>query len=158
MDRDEVQSPEIVLCGGSMKFAVLTALLFLSGLAARAQAPQAWDAKSIVWQDIEPDGTKYSVLEGDRSVPGKAFTYAFFIPAGYWEHHWHSQDARVAVIQGELKVAFSDTLDKAGAKGYPVGSYLLVPANVKHTIGRRGGHYHHRHRCRAVGDAPQRGS
>ena len=118
-----------------MRLFVLKIALLLCAVPTFAQAPQAWDAKNIVWQDIDADGTKYSVLEGDRNAPGKAFTYAFFIPAGYWEHHWHSQDARVAVISGELKVSFGDTLDKAGAKGYPVGSYLLVPADVQHTMG-----------------------
>jgi len=67
------------------------------------KSAQAWDAKSIKWQDIGADGTKSALLEGRRDVPGEAFTYAFFIPAGYHEHHWHSADARVAVIQGALR-------------------------------------------------------
>lgn len=118
-----------------MKFVSLVAILFLSASAAFSQSPKAWDAKSIVWQDIDKDGTKWAVLEGDKNADGKAFTYAFFIPAGYWEHHWHTQDARVAVISGELKVSFGDKLDKAGAKGYPVGSFLFVPANTQHSMG-----------------------
>ena len=117
-----------------MRF-VCTIILLFSGFHAVGQTPQAWDAKSIVWQQVDPDGTKYSVLEGDRNAPGKAFTYAFFIPAGYWEHHWHSQDARVVVISGELKLSLGEKLDKSGAKGYSAGTYLLVPANVQHTMG-----------------------
>jgi quercetin dioxygenase-like cupin family protein len=102
---------------------------------AGAQQPQAWTPSHIHWQEVNADGTKYSVLEGRRDVAGEAFTYAFFIPAGYWEHHWHSQDARVAVVKGELKVAFGPALDKANARGYGVGSYVLVPKNVQHTMG-----------------------
>jgi quercetin dioxygenase-like cupin family protein len=101
----------------------------------KAPTARAWDAKTIVWQREDSDGTKWAVLEGDKDDPGKLFTYAFFIPANYWEHHWHTQDARVAVISGALRVAQGDTLDKEGAKTYPVGSYLLVPANVQHTMG-----------------------
>jgi quercetin dioxygenase-like cupin family protein len=100
-----------------------------------AKTTQTWDAKTIVWQREDSDGTKWAVLEGDKDTPGKMFTYAFFIPAGYWEHHWHTQDARVAVISGALRVAQGDKLDKSGAKSYPVGSYLYVPANVPHTMG-----------------------
>jgi quercetin dioxygenase-like cupin family protein len=118
-----------------MKFVLAMLILFVTAVAMLAQSQQAWDAKTIVWQDIEPDGTKYALLEGDRNTPGKAFTYAFFIPAGYWEHHWHTQDARVAVVSGALKVSFGEKLDKNGAKAYPAGSYLLVPANVKHSMG-----------------------
>jgi hypothetical protein len=84
-----------------------------------AKGPQSWDAKSIQWQDIDTDGTKY----------------AFFIPAGYHEHHWHNSDARVAVIQGALKVSFGETLDLEHMTAYPVGSFLLVPASAKHTMG-----------------------
>jgi len=71
---------------------------------------------------------------GRRDVPGESFTYAFFIPAGYHEHHWHSSDARVVVVQGALKVSFGETLDLEHLKTYPTGTYLLVPANVKHTM------------------------
>jgi quercetin dioxygenase-like cupin family protein len=115
-----------------------TAVLFITLLAAgtvTAQSTQSWDAKSIVWQDVYPDGTKWSVLEGNKDASGKAFTYAFFIPAGYWEHHSHNQDARVAVISGALKVTIGKQLDKQDAKTYAAGSYLLVPANVPHTMG-----------------------
>ena len=98
------------------------------------KSAQAWDAKSIKWQDIGADGTKSALLEGRRDVPGEAFTYAFFIPAGYHEHHWHSADARVAVIQGVLKVSFGESLDLEHMTAYPVGSFLLVPANMKHTM------------------------
>lgn len=119
---------------------VLTLLLSAGTIPQNAEsrkAPrsaQAWDAKSIQWQEIEADGTKYALLEGRRDVPGEAFTYAFFIPAGYHEHHWHSQDARVAVIQGALKVSFGETLDLLHMTSYPVGSFLLVPRNVQHTM------------------------
>jgi quercetin dioxygenase-like cupin family protein len=118
---------------------VLTSVLCIGAVPQNAdtaapKSAQAWDAKSIKWQNIDADGTKYALLEGRRDVPGEAFTYAFFIPAGYHEHHWHSADARVAVIQGVLKVSFGESLDLERMTAYPVGSFLLVPANMKHTM------------------------
>jgi quercetin dioxygenase-like cupin family protein len=104
------------------------------GNSTSGKVPQAWDPKTIPWQEADADGTKYALLEGRRDVSGEAFTYAFFIPAGYHEHHWHASDARVAVVQGALKVTFGETLDLDHMTSYPVGSYLLVPANVKHTM------------------------
>ena len=56
---------------------------------------QAWNLESLEWQDIGVDGTKYALLEGRRDLPGEGFTYAFFIPAGFWDPaHWHTADAR----------------------------------------------------------------
>jgi quercetin dioxygenase-like cupin family protein len=116
---------------------LIAMMMGLLGMLAMGQssAVKTWDPGSIAWQNTYPDATKWSVLEGDKDAPGRAFTYAFFIPAGYWEHHSHNQDARVAVVSGSLKVAVGPTLDKDGAKPYPVGSFLLVPANVEHTMG-----------------------
>jgi len=98
------------------------------------KSPQAWDARSINWQKVDSDGTKWAILEGRSDVPGEAFTYAAFIPAGFHDFHSHGSDARVAVVQGVLKVSFADTLDLKHLKPYPVGTFLYVPANAKHTM------------------------
>jgi hypothetical protein len=98
------------------------------------KSPQAWDARSINWQKVDSDGTKWAILEGRSDVPGEAFTYAAFIPAGFHDFHSHGSDARVAVVQGVLKVSFGDTLDLEHLKPYPVGTFLYVPANAKHTM------------------------
>src|SRR6266542_775641 len=65
---------------------------------------------------------------------GQAFTYAAFIPAGYHDRHSHGSDARIAVVQGSLKVGFGVGA-QSDLKSYPVGSFLFVPANVEHTMG-----------------------
>lgn len=116
-----------------MKKVVGLIVLVMGSLAAHGQ--QAWNADTLTWQESYPDGTKFAMLEGDRSAAGKPFSFAFFIPKGYWEHHWHSAEARVAVLKGTLKVSFGDQLDKEHAKAYPVGSFLIVPANMPHTMG-----------------------
>ena len=124
-----------------MRTAILTFIIAFTLLAAaqdgRVAGTQsyAWTATNIKWQEEYPDGTKYSLLEGSRDIPGNAFTYAFFIPAGYYEHHWHSSDARVAVLSGALRVGYGESLDKSRMQSYGVGSFLLVPANMKHSMG-----------------------
>ncbi len=75
------------------------------------------------------------LLDGHRAAVGKPFSFAFFIPKSYYEHHWHSVEARVAVLKGALKVSVGDKLDLQNAKAYPAGSFLIVPANAKHTMG-----------------------
>lgn len=48
-------------------------------------SPRAWTPESIPWGDTAPDGTKYALPEGRRDFEGELFTYAFFIPAGFWD-------------------------------------------------------------------------
>lgn len=97
-----------------------------------AKIPHGWTAKTIQWQSTSRDGTKWAVLEGKSDVSGEAFTYAAFIPAGYTDHHAHSSDARVAVVQGALKVGFGS--NPTHFETYSIGSFLFVPANVEHTM------------------------
>lgn len=111
---------------------VLAALSSLTLGGQEAKVPQGWTAKTIQWQSTSPDGTKWAVLEGKSDVPGETFTYAAFVPAGYSDHHAHGSDARVAVVQGALKVGFGP--NPTHFETYPVGSFLFVPANVEHTM------------------------
>ncbi len=94
----------------------------------------AWQTDNIVWQEIGTDGTKYALLEGSREVG--LFSYAFFIPAGFWDApHWHSQEARVFVVSGALHLGYGQQHEPDLLKVYGAGSYLLVPANAKHFDG-----------------------
>ncbi len=96
----------------------------------------AWHIDRIPWQDIGVDGTKYALLEGRRDAVGAVFSYAFFIPAGFWDPpHWHSQDARVAVLKGSLHLGYGDAFDHAKLEIFPTGSFVVVPANAKHFDG-----------------------
>src|SRR5258708_28532990 len=97
------------------------------------KAPRAWDAKTIVWQKVDSDGTKWSVLEGRSDVLGEAFTYAAFVPAGFHDFYSHATDAKDAVVQGVLKVSFGETLDLEHLKYYPLHNLLFVPTNIKPT-------------------------
>ncbi len=113
---------------------ILNLVLLAAPVSESNKAPRAWDAETIVWQKVDSDGSKWSVLEGRSDVVGEVFTYAAFVPAGFHDFHSHATDARVAVVQGILKVSFGETLDLEHLKPYPVGSFLFVPANVKHTM------------------------
>lgn len=96
----------------------------------------AWDPETIKWDDIAPDGTRYALLEGRRNVVGAAFSYAFFIPAGFWDPaHHHTADARVFVAKGALSLGYGRELAPAQAICYPAGSFLIVPAGADHFDG-----------------------
>jgi quercetin dioxygenase-like cupin family protein len=110
-------------------------------LLAAQQAPDstpsaaAWNERSIIWPPADTDGTKFVFLEGRNDVPGRTFSYAYFMPAGHWEHHWHSGEVRVFVMSGALRVSYGDQLDSATARTYRAGSFLYVPAGKPHTMG-----------------------
>jgi hypothetical protein len=90
----------------------------------------------IKWQRIDPAGTRFALLDGVRDKAGVSFTYAFYIPAGFWDGpHSHSADARVFVAKGVLRMGFGDAMNKARVIRYPAGSYVLVPAGATHFDG-----------------------
>ncbi len=91
---------------------------------------------AIPWGETAADGTRYALLEGRRDVAGEPFSYAFFIPAGFWDApHWHTQDARVLVLSGALHLGYGDHLEREAAVVYSAGSFLLVPAQAQHFDG-----------------------
>lgn len=96
----------------------------------------AWHVDDLPWEPTAGDGTRYALLEGDRQLHGGAFTYAFFLPRGFWDPpHWHTQDARVVVVHGELRFRYGDRFDPDRAVAHPAGSVLLVPALARHFDG-----------------------
>ena len=93
--------------------------------------PAAWTTDDISWQEVAAGGTRYAVLEGDRSVG--PFSFAFFIPAGFWDPaHWHTADARVFVGSGTLWLGYGERLDRAGLRPYRAGSLVVVPTGLPH--------------------------
>ncbi len=107
-----------------------------TGVALAAEPTGAWRVDAIPWQAAAPNGTKYALLEGARDTPGGVFTYAFFIPAGVWDSpHRHSTTARVFVAKGALGLGYGPTLDRAKARTYLAGDYVLVPGGEVHFDG-----------------------
>jgi len=122
-----------------MQLPLFLSLTFMTlALSASAQTTRVWNSNDIHWQEINSDGSKYAVLEGDRSKPGP-FTYAFFLPSGVWEQpHTHTGTARVCVISGTLLLGDGPRLIKANARAMPSGTFFLVAANAPHWEGARG--------------------
>ena len=96
---------------------------------------RAWHLNTLEWEEVSPDGTKYTLLEGQRDVPG-VFSYAFSIPANFWDPpHYHTADARVFVFSGTLYLSYGEVFDVDTLVAYPAGSYLLIPAGARHFDG-----------------------
>jgi hypothetical protein len=104
-------------------------------IALHPASPFAMSPNTIPWDRTYEDGTRSATLNGTRDT-GVPFTYAFFLPAGFWDRpHSHVADARVFVVCGELRLAYGETLDRSAATAYGPGSYLFVPAGALHFDG-----------------------
>ena len=98
--------------------------------------PRHWAPETIRWDDTAPDGTRYALLEGRRDVAGQAFSYAFFLPAGFWDApHSHTADARIFVVCGGLRLAYGAGFDRTATMAFGPGSYAVVPAGAVHFDG-----------------------
>lgn len=95
-----------------------------------------WTLETLHWAEIAAAGTRYTLLEGRRDQAGVPFTYAFFLPAGFWDApHWHSAAAEVTVLQGTLRLGYGDTLHHPATQAYGIGTTLVVPAHAVHFDG-----------------------
>jgi hypothetical protein len=98
-----------------------------------------WREDTIAWTPDDPPGSKYAVLDGDRTRPDGLFTYAFWLPGGVWAPpHVHSQTAHVAVLRGVLRLGFGGVSDRAAAREIRAGEFFIVRADQPHFEGSDG--------------------
>lgn len=92
--------------------------------------------ETINWEPPAADGSRFALLDGRRDAAGVAFSYAFSLPPGLWDKpHRHSTTARIFVLKGALKLGWGPTMDKAKARSFPAGSFVVVPAGAVHFDG-----------------------
>ena len=85
------------------------------------------------------DGRQRAQLFGDSSQRG-AWVDRVKIPAGGRVlAHTHPQDELVTVIEGTYYVGEGQRFDAAKLKGYPVGSFIVIPASTPHFVAANDG-------------------
>ena len=89
----------------------------------------------LKWRDAPPGlppGAKMAVLEGDPGKKG-SFTVRLQAPAGYKvPPHTHPTAEHITIISGALYVGAGDKFDEAAGKELAAGSYVVMPAGMKH--------------------------
>ena len=89
----------------------------------------------LQWTDAPPSlppGAKMAVLDGDPNKAG-SFTVRLKAPAGYKvAPHTHPTAERVTVISGSFRIGMGEKLDEASAQEMGPGSFLNLPAGMKH--------------------------
>ena len=85
------------------------------------------------------DGRQRAQLIGDSSQGGN-WIDRVKIPAGARVlAHAHAQDELVTVIEGTWYLGEGSKFDSAKLKGYPAGSFIVIPAGVPHFIAAKEG-------------------
>ncbi|HWN99976.1 MAG TPA: cupin domain-containing protein [Blastocatellia bacterium] len=85
------------------------------------------------------DGRQRAQLFGDSSKGG-AWVDRVKIPGGKRVlAHRHPQDELVTVIEGTWYLGTGERFDSAKLKGYPAGSFIVIPAGVPHFVAAKEG-------------------
>jgi len=85
------------------------------------------------------DGRQRAQLLGDSSQGG-TWVDRVKIPAGMRVlAHTHPRDELVTVIDGTWYLGEGERFDPAKLKGYPAGSFIVIPAGVPHFVAAKEG-------------------
>lgn len=85
------------------------------------------------------DGRQRAQLFGDSSKGG-AWVDRVKIPSGKRVlAHTHPQDELVTVIDGTWYLGEGERFDSAKLKGFPAGSFIVIPAGVPHFVAAKEG-------------------
>ena len=97
--------------------------------------------KQVEWftPSYYQDGRQRAQLLGDSSHGG-AWVDRVKIPSGGRVFaHTHSHDEMVTVIEGTWYLGEGERFDPAKLKGYPAGSFIVIPAGVPHFLAAKDG-------------------
>ena len=85
------------------------------------------------------DGRQRAQLFGDSSKGG-AWVDRVKIPGGKRVlAHTHPQDELVTVIEGTWYLGTGERFDSAKLRGYPAGSFIVIPAGAPHFVAAKEG-------------------
>jgi len=85
------------------------------------------------------DGRQRAHLRGDSSKGGE-WVDRVRIPGGARVvAHTHPDDEVVTVIEGTWYLGLGEKFDETKLRGYPAGSFILIPAGVPHFLATREG-------------------
>lgn len=125
-----------------------TAVMILATMT-RAMSPNARAKKEILgvtpdqvhWftPSYYKDGRQRAQLLGD-SNQGGAWVDRVKIPAATRVlAHTHPHDEEVTVIEGTWYLGEGERFDPVRLKGYPAGSFIVIPAGVPHFVAAKDG-------------------
>ena len=85
------------------------------------------------------DGRQRAQLFGDSSLGGSWIDRVKMPGGARVLAHTHPQDELVTVIEGTWYLAEGAKFESANLKGYPAGSFIVVPAGIPHFVAAKEG-------------------
>ena len=85
------------------------------------------------------DGRQRAQIYGDSSQGGAWIDRVKIPTGGRVFAHTHPQDELVTVIEGTWYLGEGERFDPAKLKGYPAGSFIVIPAGVPHFVAANDG-------------------
>lgn len=106
------------------------------------RGPEILTPETLRWGALRaslPEVSQWAPLSGNPDALGRP--YAIRLRAadrGTAGPHWHTTDVQFTVIQGTLLLGVGDTFDESKLQKFGPGSYLLIPAGLRHFLGFQG--------------------
>ena len=85
------------------------------------------------------DGRQRAQLFGDSSKSGPWVDRVKMPASMRVLAHTHPQDELVTVIEGTWYLGEGEKFDSASLKGYPAGSFIVIPAGTPHFVATKNG-------------------
>jgi quercetin dioxygenase-like cupin family protein len=80
-----------------------------------------------------------AVMDGDPKKPGSSYTLRLRLPDAYTiPLHWHPDTERLTVLTGVVLFGAGDKIDPTKTTALGPGSYIVIPATVRHWVTARG--------------------
>jgi quercetin dioxygenase-like cupin family protein len=116
--------------------AVLVSALAPLHLSGQAPAPGPDAGRPAGLTEWQPSklmpGVFYMSLLGEGTKPG-VYVYRVRAPDGFRiPPHWHTQTMHLTVLSGTLHLGMGEALDSSQARPYAAGSFLVLPAGMRH--------------------------
>lgn len=79
------------------------------------------------------------VMDGDQKKVGSSYTLRLKLPDAYTiPLHWHPDTERLTVLTGVVLFGAGDKMDPVKTTALGPGSYIVIPAMVRHWVTARG--------------------
>ena len=130
---------------------IVAAIAWVSSLAPQSEVHRKKEIAGLTTDQVRwftppyyTDGRQRAQLFGDSSQGGTGFDRIWIdrvkIPGGARVlAHTHPQDELVTVIEGTWYLGDGAKFDPAKLKGYPAGSFIVIPAGVPHFVAAKDG-------------------